>query len=82
MPTKKELKTLYEKGVGMRNMCHLLKTSGWWVWSGETRGSSSAWYLGFNFGDRSWYGRDNSTMLLLASIPMALAVFRRKFRKS
>jgi len=43
MPTRKELKTLYEKGAGKSNMTPLFKTSGWSVWSGETKGSSLAW---------------------------------------
>ena len=62
MPTIYELKTLYQEGKGNRNMTPLLKTTGWHVWSGETKGSSAAG--GFNFAtgnDRSWYSRDNST---------------------
>ncbi|MCJ7693028.1 MAG: DUF1566 domain-containing protein [Sedimentisphaerales bacterium] len=47
MPTREELKTLYQKGAGSRNMTRLLKITGWWVWSGETKDSSAAW--GFNF---------------------------------
>jgi hypothetical protein len=47
MPTRKEIKTLYKRGAGTRNMTPLLKTSGWWVWSGETKGSSSAWAFAF-----------------------------------
>lgn len=59
MPTRAELKTLYKKGVGTRNMTPLLKTTGWWVWSGETKSSSSAW--GFNFfGYDYWPSRDTS----------------------
>ena len=50
MPTKNELKALYQKGAGTRNMTPLLKTTGWWVWSGETKGSSSAWFFNFNEG--------------------------------
>jgi len=50
MPTVKELKTLYHKGAGTRNMTPLLKTTGWWVWSGETKGSTAAWWtFTFNF---------------------------------
>jgi len=45
MPTTEELKTLYQKGVGTRNMTPLLKTTGWRVWSVETGNSSSAWAL-------------------------------------
>jgi len=43
MPTREELKTLYQKGAGTRNMTPLLKTTGWWVWSGETLASSAFW---------------------------------------
>jgi len=55
MPTTDELKTLYKKGAGNRNMVPLLKTTGWWVWSGETRGSSEAGYFTFHgSGRRDW----------------------------
>ncbi len=54
MPTIKELKSLYKKGVGSRNMPPLLKTTGWWVWSGETWGSISAWGFYFFNGDDFW----------------------------
>jgi hypothetical protein len=50
MPTKNELKTLYQKGAGTRNMTSLLKTTGWYIWSIETKGSSSAWIFGFKLG--------------------------------
>ncbi len=63
MPTRQELKNLYKKGAGKRNMTPLLKTTGWFVWSDETKGSSSAW--GFSFGDgyKLWNPRDGSTEL-------------------
>jgi hypothetical protein len=48
MPTKEELKGLYEKNKGSRNMTPLLKTTGWYVWSGETRDSSSGGPFGIN----------------------------------
>lgn len=54
MPTRKELKSLYKKGAGTRNMTSLLKTTGWWVWSGETKDSSSAWYFNFYSGSDDW----------------------------
>jgi len=57
MPTMDELEGLYRKGVGKRNMTPLLKTTGWWVWSGETKGSSGAWTFGFPDGRRFWYAR-------------------------
>ena len=59
MPTKKELKSLYKKGAGQRNMTPLLKTTGWWVWSGETTGSSSAWGFYFIHGSEFLYSRDS-----------------------
>ena len=60
MPTRKELKSLYKKGVGSRNMTSLLRTVGWRVWSGETKGSSSAWAFTFIFGLEDWDTRNSS----------------------
>ena len=60
MPARKELRTLYQRGAGTRNMTPLLKTTGLWVWSGETRGSSSAWGFGFSIGYEYWENRDTS----------------------
>lgn len=61
MPTREELKALYKKGAGSYNMTPLFKTAGWWVWSGETEGVSSAWYFGFEFGLGVWRNRDASS---------------------
>jgi hypothetical protein len=36
MPTLEELKGLYQKGAGSRNMTSLLETTGWQVWSGDS----------------------------------------------
>lgn len=47
MPMRGELKTLYKRYSGTRNMTSLLKTSGWWVWAAETEGSSYAWFFPF-----------------------------------
>lgn len=55
MPTRQELSSLYQKGIGERNMDPAFRTTGWWVWA-EPRDSSSAWYFRFNDGDE--YGRD------------------------
>jgi hypothetical protein len=57
MPSTNELEGLYKKGAGSRNMTPLLKTTGWWVWSGETKGSSDAWHSDFANGDRDWISR-------------------------
>jgi hypothetical protein len=60
MPTRKELKTLYKKGAGTRNMTPLLKTTGWSVWSGETADQLSAWAFYFRYGKDRWCSRDYS----------------------
>lgn len=61
MPTRKEIKTLYKRGAGTRNMTPFLKTSGWWVWSGETQGSSSAWAFAFIGAGREILSTRNSS---------------------
>jgi len=58
MPTMDELAHLYQKGKGDRNMTSLLKTTGWWVWSGEEKGSSAARGFYFGYGDRRLANRN------------------------
>jgi hypothetical protein len=58
MPTIIELRGLYEEGRGDRNMTPLLKTSGWWVWFGETWGSSVPWGYRF-YGSEVWLNRSS-----------------------
>jgi len=60
MPTIGELVSLYQNGKGNRNMTPLLKTTGWWVWSGETEGPSLALSLSFHTGSRRWGYRDGN----------------------
>jgi len=60
MPTVDELKGLYKMEAGMWNMTPLLKTTGWWMWSGETKGSSGARGFDFSRGAEDWYHRYNS----------------------
>jgi len=62
MPTTDELKTLYKKGAGDRNMTPLLKTTGWAVWSSETEGSSGARLFYFSPGARIWGSRNPSIL--------------------
>ncbi len=63
MPKMDELERLFQKGKGPRNMSPLLKTTGWWVWSGEAKDSSSVYCFGLRNGDRFWYNRGNSKFL-------------------
>ena len=57
MPTLDELEGLYKEGKGDRNMTPLLKTTGWYVWSGETEGSSYTYNFYFYYGYGYWYPR-------------------------
>jgi hypothetical protein len=59
VPTMDELGGLYNRGAGSRNMTPLLKTTGWYVFSGETKGSSDARYFYFYNGRRGWSYRAN-----------------------
>ncbi len=59
MPTRQELRTIYQQGIGERNMDSVFKTTGWWVWA-EPKDSSSAWNLGFSNGYENWYLRSSS----------------------
>jgi len=59
MPAKEELKSLYKKGAGERNMTPLLKITGWRVWSNETEGDTTAWFFNFYDGEYSWGPRES-----------------------
>ena len=54
MPTRAELRSLYRKGKGNRNMTPLLQTTGWSVWSGDKKDSSGAWEYDFLYGEEPW----------------------------
>lgn len=60
MPRRKELKNLYLKGVGKRNMDPAFKITGWWVWA-EPISSTSAWGYAFLHGPGGWSGRPTSS---------------------
>jgi len=60
MATPTELETLYQEGVGTHNMTPLLKTTGWGLWSGETKGSSSTWFFNLRFGNVLWHSHSYS----------------------
>lgn len=56
MPAPEELKSLYEKNKGIRNMTGLLKTTGYFVWIAEHKD----WAFDFGFGDANWGTRKHS----------------------
>jgi hypothetical protein len=60
MPTRDEVKGLYTGGAGTRNMSPLLKTTGGFVWTGETVGSSHAWGFCLHIVDEYWPRRTRS----------------------
>jgi hypothetical protein len=72
MPTRAELKGLYHKGMGSRNIPAEFKTIGWWVWSGELDSSTTAWFFHFNF------GKDRITARNISHNDRAFAVRSRK----
>ena len=49
LPSVEELRGIYEKGKGSRNMDPLFKTSGWWVWADDGGESSSSSAPNFSF---------------------------------
>ncbi len=59
MPTRQELATLYQEGIGERNMDPAFRMTGWWVWA-EPRDSSSAWNFYFARGKEFWLNRNLS----------------------
>jgi hypothetical protein len=54
MPTKEELKTLYEMKAGAKRVTSLLKVTGHWIWSGEKRDSKNAYYYYYAQGSTGW----------------------------
>ena len=62
MPTGRELDRLCKRGIGPRNMTPLLKTTGWWVWSGKSKNLAFAkdFYLNFGSKYRPWIKPDDS----------------------
>ncbi|MBT8365429.1 MAG: DUF1566 domain-containing protein [Deltaproteobacteria bacterium] len=66
LPAKEELEALYEKGKGSQNMTPLLKTTGLYVWSGESEDPSTAWGFSFLSGSGVWIGRGESDFFIRA----------------
>ena len=60
MPTIDELQGLYQSEKAARNMTPLLKTTGWYVWSGEAVDSPRARNFHFDSGGMRWYSRYDS----------------------
>ncbi len=57
MPTRKELRSLYESGEGKRNLSPMFKMIGWWVWAGNLKNSPISWAFDFYTGRESRYNR-------------------------
>ena len=60
MPTLDELESLYNREATGRKMTSLLNNTARWIWSGETKGTSSAGAFFFDDGRRVWSYRDLS----------------------
>jgi len=59
LPKKDELKSLYKRGAGDRNMTPLFKHTGWRLWSNEAEGELGAWYFNFYDGNYTWGLRES-----------------------
>ena len=68
LPTKEEIKSLYRARMGTCNMTPLFKTTAWWVWSSETKGSSQAWIFYFSGGYGYWLDRKTSDNLRVFAV--------------
>ena len=73
MPTIQELKALYQKDASPTNMDPTFKTTGVWVWSGQTGGTSSPGYPGA-WGFYFIRGQENRYLLVEAVGYRAFAV--------
>lgn len=63
MPTSAELHGLYRRNAGRWNRTSLLKTTGWWVWSGETSEINGLWSARaffFKRGYATWLSPDSA----------------------
>ena len=54
MPSRMELKTLYDNGFGKRKLASIFKATVWGVWSGEQFGPSKAWDFDLSTGLEAW----------------------------
>ena len=54
MPKRVEVSDLYKRGATRTNKSPLFKTTGGFVWTGETVGSSHAWGFCFDIGGDYW----------------------------
>jgi hypothetical protein len=61
MPNLNELEGLYRRGSGSYNITPLLRTTGWHVWSAETRNGTFAWGFYFRNGERYSSRRTDSS---------------------
>jgi DNA-binding helix-hairpin-helix protein with protein kinase domain len=60
MPSREELKTLYQKGRATRNMDAFFKTEGWILWAGEVQDSDTAWCFALRTGKDGKLGRTSN----------------------
>jgi hypothetical protein len=59
MPTRAELQSLYQKGVGVRNMDPVIKVTGWGLWA-EPKDATTAWGFDFSVGKEDWGMREGA----------------------
>ena len=55
LPTVEELRGLYTRGLGERNMAPVFNTTGWWVWAEPENSVPTAWGFDHVDGDGEEY---------------------------
>ena len=60
LPTKEELRTIYQKGVNNHNITSIFKTTGWYIWSKEKANPIDAWEFNFFVGSAALSNQINS----------------------
>jgi hypothetical protein len=58
-----ELRSIYQKGLGQQNLNPAFEINKVfpWVWSGESKGSSMAWFFDFDKGSEHYNARSISS---------------------
>ncbi|MGD9332635.1 MAG: DUF1566 domain-containing protein [Desulfobacterales bacterium] len=57
MPSRRELDSLHRIGDGISNITPLLNNSGYWIWAGSTKATSTKWVFSFSYGGEGWGGQ-------------------------
>ena len=57
MREQDELAALRRINDGVNNITYLLYSSGYWIWAGQSKDTSSKWIFSFSYGGEGWTGQ-------------------------